>query len=116
MGILDHAVVIIGAGLGLGRSYALAASAAGASMVVNDIDSHRTQNVVAEIRSAGGTAQPHTGSVADRDEATAMVELCVESFGKIDALVNNAAVMHVGGVLETPRTSTTHSSSASRCR
>ena len=101
MGMLkNQAVVITGAGGGLGRSYALAAAAAGAAVVVNDIDRDGAQSVVAEIRASGGRAEPYVGSIANWDEAAALVGHCVECFGTIDALVNNAAIMHMGDVLD----------------
>ena len=91
MGILEgKAVVVTGAGRGLGRAYALHAAGAGASVVVNDVDGESAEKVVSEIREAGGRAVPNGGSVADADLAEALVARCVAEFGAIDGLVNNA--------------------------
>ncbi|KAF0957546.1 SDR family NAD(P)-dependent oxidoreductase [Rhodococcus sp. T7] len=101
MGILDdQSVVITGGGQGLGRSYALAAAASGAAVVVNDVNPEGAQAVVSEIVDRGGRAVAHVGSVADWDTAQALVELCVDEFGAVDAVVNNAAIMHMGNLLE----------------
>lgn len=95
MSTLNGKVVIItGAGGGLGRAYALAVAAAGARVVVNDVDAAATSAVVGEIEAAGGTAVAHVGSVADWDAAEALVALATTSFGRLDGLVNNAGVFH----------------------
>lgn len=93
MGVLDgKAVVITGAGRGLGRAYALHAAEAGAAVVVNDVDPEPAAEVAALITGAGGKAEVSTHSVTDADEATAMVAQCVRGFGTIDGLVNNAGL------------------------
>src|SRR5579862_6538506 len=74
MGILaNKAVVITGAAQGLGRAHALAAASAGARVVVNDIDADRVRGVADEIRSNGGTAVAHIGSVSDYAASAEMV-------------------------------------------
>ncbi|WP_417484343.1 SDR family NAD(P)-dependent oxidoreductase [Maricaulis salignorans] len=89
--------IITGAGQGLGRSYALALSRAGANIVVNDIgrgpDGRPTAEAVcAEIQAAGGKAVANTDSVSERDGAQAMVRDAIEHFGSIDILVSNAGI------------------------
>ncbi len=84
------AVVVTGAGRGLGRAYALASSAVGAAVVVNDIDEEPAESVVAEIVAGGGRAVSHPGDVSVSRDATAVVDRCVKEFGAIDGLVNNA--------------------------
>lgn len=88
------AVVITGAGRGLGRAYALHAARAGASVVVNDCDTGAAQAVAHEIESFSGEAVACGGSVADPDVAGKLVGRCVSRFGTIDGLVNNAGIFH----------------------
>ena len=91
MRILEgKAVVVTGAGRGLGRAYALHAAEAGAAVVVNDVDGGSADAVVREIREAGGRAVGNGDSVADADRAAALVDLCVAEFGSLDGLVANA--------------------------
>ncbi|WP_112270996.1 SDR family NAD(P)-dependent oxidoreductase [Lentzea terrae] len=93
MGILDgKAVVITGAGRGLGEAYAMHAALAGASVVVNDNDGDLAERVAEHIRGYGGRAVASTHTVADPSEAAKIVDLCVDEFGRIDGLVNNAGL------------------------
>lgn len=101
MGICEGRVVIVtGAGNGLGRAYALGLAAEGARLVVNDlgVGTHgeagetkgAAEQVVDEIRAAGGEAIADTADVADWDATGAMVRRAVEHFGALHAVVNNA--------------------------
>jgi len=95
-------VVVTGAGGGIGRDIALAMAAHGAKVVVNDIgaaldgvggSAGPAQQVVDEIRAAGGQAVPNTDSVADAASAARIVQCAIDSFGRIDAVVNNAGIL-----------------------
>ncbi|MDQ4032166.1 MAG: SDR family oxidoreductase [Actinomycetota bacterium] len=93
MGILESkAIVITGAGRGLGEAYALDAARSGASVVVNDIDGELAEAVAGRIRRCGGRAVASAQSVRDPDQASGVVERCLAEFGKVDGLVNNAAL------------------------
>jgi NAD(P)-dependent dehydrogenase (short-subunit alcohol dehydrogenase family) len=94
--------VITGAGHGLGRCYALLLASRGARVVVNDLggavdgtgSSHSAADVVVEeIKAAGGEAVANYDNVAAPDTAANIVQQAVESFGKIDILINNAGIL-----------------------
>ena len=102
-GLCDGRVVIVtGAGGGIGREYALAFAREGARVVVNDLGGSRdgsgasatlAQAVVDEIVAAGGEAVANTDSVASWDGAKHLVEQAVDTFGRLDVLVNNAGIL-----------------------
>ncbi|PRX49314.1 NAD(P)-dependent dehydrogenase (short-subunit alcohol dehydrogenase family) [Prauserella shujinwangii] len=91
--LLDgKAVVVTGAGRGLGEAFAVHAAQAGAAVVVNDVEADLAQRTAANIRAHGGRAVASGHSVAEPEQARAIVDLCVAEFGSIDGLVNNAGV------------------------
>lgn len=103
MGELDGRVVVVtGAGRGVGREHALLMAAEGARVVVNDLgsgsdgtgaDTGPAQQVVEEIRAAGGEAIADTGDVTDMDDAERLIRTAVDSFGDLHVLVNNAGIL-----------------------
>ncbi|CAM5297758.1 SDR family NAD(P)-dependent oxidoreductase OS=Streptomyces alboniger OX=132473 GN=CP975_30895 PE=3 SV=1 [Streptomyces alboniger] len=101
-------VVVTGAGRGLGRAHALAHAAEGARVVVNDLGVRAdgsggsdgapgpggpAQDVVDEIRAAGGEAVAHGGDIATSEGAASLVRAAVDTYGRLDALVNNAGFL-----------------------
>ena len=104
MGFCDGRVVIVtGAGRGLGRAHALAYAAEGAHVLVNDLGVHSDGTrpgaddaataVVAEVVAAGGSAAANHSDVADWDQAGAMVEQAIDTWGRLDTLVCNAGFL-----------------------
>ncbi len=103
MGICDNRTVIItGAAGGLGRAYALAFAAEGASVVVNDIgtslsgegrDTSAADAVVAQIIASGGKAIANYEDITDWDAAKRIVDAAVAAFGGLDVIVNNAGIV-----------------------
>ena len=97
--------VITGGGRGLGRSYALLLAAKGAKVVINDngsaivgegSDAGPAQEVVDEIRAAGGEAVANTDSVATAEGGAGIVQGALDNFGRIDALIHNAGNVRYG--------------------
>ena len=100
--VQDKVVVITGAGGGIGRDFALAFAREGAKVVVNDIgasvsgegnDAGPAQAVVNEIKALGGTAVANTDSVADVAAAGKIVQTALDTFGRVDVVVNNAGIL-----------------------
>jgi NAD(P)-dependent dehydrogenase (short-subunit alcohol dehydrogenase family) len=98
----DRVAIVTGAGGGLGRSHAIALAARGVKVVVNDLggavdgtggSETMAQQVVAEIKAAGGQAIANGANVTKEDEVQAMVAEAIETFGHVDILVNNAGIL-----------------------
>jgi len=98
----DRAVVITGAGRGIGRACAHLAAEEGAAVVVNDIDGDVAVAVTDEIAARGGRAVVAVGDVGDWEVAASLIEQCVAEFGALHGLVNNAGrfAMADGGDLD----------------
>jgi len=90
-----QAVVITGAGGGLGAAYARAAAMLGAKIVVNDVDGCAAEKVAAEIRQANQIAVAEPQDIRSPEGAQALVNRCLAEFGVITGLVNNAGVFFV---------------------
>jgi 3-oxoacyl-[acyl-carrier protein] reductase len=85
--------IVTGAGRNIGRAIALALADAGASVLVNARTNRAEADAVArEIVAMGGKALIHIGDVADPKAVQAMVDAAVNGFGRIDILINNAAL------------------------
>lgn len=84
--------VVTGAGAGLGRAEALALAAQGAKVVVNDVGP-AAEDVVTEIKAAGGEAVAVTGDVGEWSMGERLVEAALDTFGSLDIVVNNAGVL-----------------------
>jgi 3-oxoacyl-[acyl-carrier protein] reductase len=85
--------IVTGAGRNIGRAIALALAEGGASIVVNARSNRAEAEAVAQaIEALGGKAVVHLGDVADTAAAQAMADLALKAFGRLDILVNNAAL------------------------
>jgi NAD(P)-dependent dehydrogenase (short-subunit alcohol dehydrogenase family) len=100
--LAGRVAIVTGAGHGLGRAHALCLARQGAQVVVNDLggsvhgegqDLTPAQQVVQEIRDAGGEAVASGHDVSDWEQARAMVQLAVDTFGALHVLVNNAGIL-----------------------
>ena len=94
--------LVTGAGGGLGRSHSLELARRGAKVVVNDLggamdgtggSSEAAEQVVAEIKAAGGEAIANGGSVSDPAGAASMVKDAIDAYGRLDVLINNAGIL-----------------------
>ena len=93
-GALDgNAVIITGAGSGLGEAYAVHAAALGAAVLVNDIDETSAARTVAQIIAAGGQAVACPGDISRWEFAAELVEACCAAFDTVTGLVNNAGLL-----------------------
>lgn len=88
--LTGKAAIVTGSGRGIGRAVALLFAQHGAAVVVNDLDGEVAEGVAGEIRAAGGQAAVCSGDVTSPDFAERVVSTCIESFGQLDIVVNNA--------------------------
>jgi NAD(P)-dependent dehydrogenase (short-subunit alcohol dehydrogenase family) len=104
-GVQDRVIVVTGAGGGLGREYALTLAKEGASVVVNDLGGARdgtgaghsmADEVVTEIKEAGGRAVANYDSVAEPEAAENIVKTALDEFGAVHGVVSNAGILRDG--------------------
>ena len=102
MGLLDGKVAIVtGAGHGIGRGHSMELAKHGAKVIVNDLGGSVTgegagraaDETVGLIEAAGGTAAANFGDVSDHDACGAMVQQAIDTFGRLDIVVNNAGIV-----------------------
>jgi NAD(P)-dependent dehydrogenase (short-subunit alcohol dehydrogenase family) len=98
----DRVAIVTGAGGGLGRAHALLLASRGAKVVVNDLGgsmdgtgsgSTPAEQVVNEIKEAGGEAVPNYESVSEWESAQNIIKTAIDAYGKIDILINHAGIL-----------------------
>jgi NAD(P)-dependent dehydrogenase (short-subunit alcohol dehydrogenase family) len=109
-GRLDGLVALVtGGGQGIGRAVALEMAKEGAELVVNDLgtnafghgtDPTRAPTVVNEILESGGSAIADVGDTGDWDAAASMVNLAIDTFGKLDIVVNAAGIIRLATIFD----------------
>lgn len=93
MDLSGKVAVVTGAGRGLGRAYAEALAAAGAAVVVNDVDGDAAAQVVEAITAGGGQARSVVAAVGSAEVADLLVATAVKEFGRLDVMVTNAGIL-----------------------
>lgn len=98
----DRVAIVTGSGRGIGREHALSLAKHGAKVVVNDLgggvdgsggDASPAQQVVDEIKAMGGQAVANNDSVSSFEGAQRLINTAIETFGKLDVVVNNAGIL-----------------------
>jgi 3-oxoacyl-[acyl-carrier protein] reductase len=93
MSLTDQVAIVTGASRGIGRAIALELARQGARVLVNyQSNAAAAQAVVQQIAAAGGEAHAHLANVADEHAAAGMVAACLDRWGRLDLLVNNAGI------------------------
>ncbi|RYF61826.1 MAG: SDR family oxidoreductase [Comamonadaceae bacterium] len=93
MSLQGTVAIVTGSGRGLGRAYAHGLAAAGAAVVVNDLDGDVAKDTVESIVSKGGRAVAEVAPVGTSDVADALVQRAVSEFGRLDVMVTNAGAL-----------------------
>lgn len=84
--------IVTGAGRGLGKGIALKLAKEGAKVIVSDVMIDNANDCVAEIKAAGGEAMAYGGNIAKLEDVNAVFDAAVNTYGKIDIIVNNAGI------------------------
>ena len=92
--LADKVAIVTGAGSGFGEGIARRFAAEGARVVVNDVQTEKGERIAGEIRAAGGVASFCAADVAIDAEVASLVRYALDTYGRIDVIVNNAGTTH----------------------
>lgn len=96
MTVKDRVAVITGSGQGIGQGIARTLAGEGAKVVINDVVPERVDEVVGELTLAGYEAVGHPANVAKAEGAAGLIDAAIESYGRLDILVNNVGTARDG--------------------
>ena len=104
--VKDKAVIVTGAGSigpgwGNGKAAAVAFAREGAKIFAIDLNADAAAETQSIIEGEGGTCETFTADVSRNDQVVAMVEACLDTYGRLDVLHNNVGIAVVGGVVDT---------------
>jgi NAD(P)-dependent dehydrogenase (short-subunit alcohol dehydrogenase family) len=99
--LAEKAILVTGAGSGLGKATALLCAKAGGLVVCGDINEAAAGATAEQIALAGGVASPHRVDVADSDSTLEIAEFASSEYGRIDALINFAGISGAGTAVST---------------
>ena len=100
MDLTSKVAIVTGAGRGIGAAIAQTLAQAGAKVAVNDINPDRAEKTAAAIRQSGGTAISIGADIANKYQCVTLIEATREEWGRLDILVNNAAVQPAKSILK----------------
>ncbi len=103
MKISEQVAIVTGAGSGLGRAMALGLARKGAKVVIAEVREENAKQVSGEIQASGGKAEVFAGDLSQERVAQQLIDFCVQKFGRLDILINNAGLrmeVHPDGVYE----------------
>jgi len=93
MRLEDKVAIITGGASGMGRTAARLFAQQGAKVVLADVTEEASESAAAEVRATGGEASAVVADVSDEDQARRMVDHAIATYGRVDALYNNAGIM-----------------------
>src|SRR5512145_1639408 len=101
MRLQDKVAIVTGGSRGMGQAYCVSMAREGATVIVNYVrNAKAAEEVVRGITDAGSRAVAYQADVGAKAEVEKMVDFAVERFGRLDAMVSNAGIVHKASLLE----------------